>query len=452
MATTSIWLNVTTSFDWRGPVVGVVRTEVEILNKLNSFYQSKIRLCVFRNSGFVEISQDEYFSKTIKCQNVDTISPYVGMGNLEKLKAKVRSGDGIYHLTPKFARPLVVPFFKYIKRKVFRKGINHKAAIQKRIKSFSEVKEDGLNIFKGGDIFLSFGADWNYTISEKLFYIRRKGVKVITCCYDVIPIIMPQYCLSATADVFKEYFIEVAQGSDTIMCISKRSRDDLKQFLEEVGTRIPHFEIMRLGSNPEKSIHEERISEQVQATLSSDYILYVSTIERRKNHETLYKAYHRIIQKFGRSSLPKLVFVGMTGWGVQDTINDIQVDPITKGHIVLLGRVNERELDLLYKKCRFTVFPSMYEGWGLGVAESLQHGKFVLASNAGSLPEVGKDLIWYEDPWNVPGWADKLYELSQSKELLDKLTEVVKKEYTPFSWDDTCADVMKEINRFVKPI
>lgn len=432
---TTIWFNVTTSFDWDGPAVGIIRTEIEILNKLIIAYKSKLKLCIFRDSRFLEISQDEYKTKTIRVKSASEQSLYLG---------KVDSRGAIFHLTPKIARPFIfdfcVPFIKKTNAKVLKDVKRKKAALS-----------DCLGIFKRGDIFLTFGADWDYSIPEKLVLMRKKGVRVISCCYDIIPIIMPQYCLSTTSKVFEKYFQEVAQGSDTIMCISKRSRDDLKKFLEEVGARIPHFEIMRLGSNPEKSTHEERISEQIQATLSSDYILYVSTIERRKNHETLYKAYHRILQKYGCSSLPKLVFVGMTGWGVQDTINDIQVDPVTKGHIVLLGRVNEKELDLLYKKCRFTVFPSMYEGWGLGVAESLQHGKFVLASNAGSLPEVGKDLIWYEDPWNVPGWAEKLYELSKSKELLDKLTAIVKKEYTPFSWDDTCSDVMKEINRFIKP-
>jgi glycosyltransferase involved in cell wall biosynthesis len=70
--------------------------------------------------------------------------------------------------------------------------------------------------------------------------------------------------------------------------------------------------------------------------------------------------------------------------------------------------VSDAELRWLYQNCRFTVYPSHYEGWGLPVAESLAHGKFCLASSASSLPEIAPGLLDLEDPIDLPAWVGRL--------------------------------------------
>ena len=59
---------------------------------------------------------------------------------------------------------------------------------------------------------------------------------------------------------------------------------------------------------------------------------------------------------------------------------------------------SDAELAFLYRNCRFTVFPSLYEGWGLPIGESLWFGKLCIASKTSSMPEVGGDLVDYVDP------------------------------------------------------
>jgi glycosyltransferase involved in cell wall biosynthesis len=66
-----------------------------------------------------------------------------------------------------------------------------------------------------------------------------------------------------------------------------------------------------------------------------------------------------------------------------------------------LHDVTDAELDLLYRKCMFTTFPSFAEGWGLPVGESLAHGKITICSPVGGIPEVGGELLDYIDPYNV---------------------------------------------------
>lgn len=451
MSTSRIWINVTSSYLWHGPVVGIVRTETEVVKRLLVKYSSRVGLCIRDETGFTEISQSEYLFKN-QLNNVSNNSKkslYEGMSWFEKKRAQLTGDDAILHLTPKFLRPWVQKVSKYYSCKF----VNSSHSPQKYQKVNPTPRKDLLKIFGRGDVFLTLGLDWDYDFSKDLFSLRKeRGVAVVSFCYDIIPILYPQYCVGNVAKTFLEYIIQLAEGSDYIMCISKKTRADLKNTLENVGARIPKLAVVRLGSDGNSDLKNKNVvSSNVETILSERYILYVSTIERRKNHEVLYRAYHRLISEGKGEGLPKLVFVGMTGWGVQDLLNDICLDPLTKNHIIMLGRVNDRELELLYKNSEFTAFPSLYEGWGLGVAESLQHGKFVLASNAGSLPEVGGDLIWYEDPWNVFGWAQKIEELTNSKETLKTVTERVKNEYKPQTWDDTCIDISAVIDRIAKP-
>lgn len=432
MASTKIWLNVTTSFFWSGPVVGIVRTETEIVKRLITMFQNKIRLCILDEEGFIEICQEDYLSKR-NPKKLPQRSIYDGKGRFAKFIFKMKQEDRVFHLTPKILRPLI-----YNNRRKIKNVINN---------TRSKRNKDLFASFNKGDVFVTLGLDWQYNFSQHLFSLRKnKEVKVITFCYDLIPILYPQYCVADVAASFKEYFINLSEGSDCIMCISQKTREDLNDFLEHVGARIPKLQTVRLGSDCMLKPHDQSIiRENVEKILSERFILFVSTIERRKNHEVLYRAYHRIIANGKDLSLPKLVFVGMEGWGINELLSDIRLDPLTQNQIVLLGRVNDYELEMLYKKSEFTVFPSLYEGWGLGVAEALQHGKFVIASNTGSLPEVGGDLIWYEDPWNVSGWTEKIQKLCSSPELLGKLTKRVKEEYIPQTWDNACEDLSKEI-------
>jgi len=170
--------------------------------------------------------------------------------------------------------------------------------------------------------------------------------------------------------------------------------------------------------------------------------LFVSTIERRKNHEVLYRAYHLLARQGKAQSLPKLVFVGMPGWGVGDLMKDIELDPLTRGLIVQLHHVSDGELSHLYKKALFCVFPSLYEGWGLPVGEALAMGKAVIASGEGSLPEVGGDLVRYVPAWNAYAWADAISEYISQPELVAEAEYRVQSKYKPRQWADMAVRVL----------
>ena len=74
------------------------------------------------------------------------------------------------------------------------------------------------------------------------------------------------------------------------------------------------------------------------------------------------------------------------------------------------------------------------------------HGKFVLASSTGSLPEVGRDLIWYLDPWDVNAWVKSIKYLVENKKKLKELEQRIKEKYQPYSWQNSIEDLTNVIN------
>lgn len=120
---------------------------------------------------------------------------------------------------------------------------------------------------------------------------------------------------------------------------------------------------------------------------------------------------------------------------------DLRLDPRILPYIRILNHVTDADLVHLYRNAYFTVYPSLYEGWGLPVAESLAYGKFCLASNSASIPEVGGNLIEYLDPWDVPKWAERLlWYIEHPTELVDA-EQRIRTQFKPASWAE-CAKLI----------
>jgi glycosyltransferase involved in cell wall biosynthesis len=292
-----------------------------------------------------------------------------------------------------------------------------------------------------GSILITMGLDWDQPYKETLFDLRKKhSVTVIACCYDLIPILFPQYCVGEVAAYFKEYFAAVSWGASGVLCISRNSEKDYLELCRESGWPTPPTCVMPLGDNlPEE---KGEITNEVLTLCSQPLILFVSTIERRKNHQCLVQAYHLLRRTRPDLKLPKLVFVGMPGWGVGDLLKDIELDPLTKDYIVLLHHVSDAELRALYKAAALCLYPSFYEGWGLPLGEALAMGKPVFSSDAGSLPEVGGDLVRYLSPFNPSAWADAISNALDNPQTLDEQASRVTTEYRAREWKATAAVVL----------
>jgi glycosyltransferase involved in cell wall biosynthesis len=414
-----VWMNVTTSANWNRPPVGIVRVEEALCAELARIYGSRFRRCVWMDGTFVEWTGSSVRPNKQLDEALDVLLPNVPTFDLAR---RVLAGR-LTQLNPG--------------RKSSREGLNALLSSDISLAGHERIKPGE------GDILISVGLDWDQPYSTELFrYAKYTGLKIITCCYDLIPVLFPQYCVGDVASKFKSYFDLLNWSSSAVLCISQQSQKDLLDLWEQTGANPRPTKVIPLGDNVPSG--KGSISSEVKTITSSPFILFVSTIERRKNHEVLYKAYHLLCRAGLRDKLPKLVFVGMPGWGVGDLLKDIELDPLTQGLVVQLNHVNDAELLELYKKARFCVYPSLYEGWGLPVGEALSLGKVVLSSDQGSLPEVGGNLVRYVQAWNPQAWADAIYELATDEEELRRLADNVEKNYVSRKWRDT-AQVVAEV-------
>ena len=135
------------------------------------------------------------------------------------------------------------------------------------------------------------------------------------------------------------------------------------------------------------------------------FVLFVATIEGRKNHQLMLDIWRRMV--VDGDDPPSLVCVGRVGWRTQTFLAELVETNYLDGKIVLLEEISDEHLKLLYSRCLFTVCPSLYEGWGLPVGESLAAGKICVCSDRASLPEVAGefgDLYRYRrSGWVVAG-------------------------------------------------
>ena len=291
-----------------------------------------------------------------------------------------------------------------------------------------------------GDILVTVGLDWDHEYSRQ-FHVMAKlhRLRLVTCCYDMIPMLFPQYCVPEVGKKFADYFIEMTWAAEAVLCISEQTQRDYASVCADLCAPQRRTLLIRLGDSLPTA--GSSIGPEVAAIVGTPFILFVSTIERRKNHEVLFRAYHVLARRGLAAELPQLVFVGMQGWGVDDLIRDIDLDPATAGKIVRLNHVNDGELELLYRNARFCLFPSLYEGWGLPVGEALAMGKAVIASREGAIESLGGDLVRYVPAWDTYAWADAIYEYATNPSLVADMEQRVRTTYVPRTWADTATPV-----------
>jgi O-antigen biosynthesis alpha-1,3-rhamnosyltransferase len=175
--------------------------------------------------------------------------------------------------------------------------------------------------------------------------------------------------------------------------------------------------------------------------LPKDYILFVGTLEPRKNLSILIKALALV-----KSEIP-LVLVGWHGWGDKEWFQDVQRLGL-EGRVYRTGYIDEETLAGLYSGARIFIYPSFYEGFGLPVLEAMSCGCPVICSRAASLPEVAGDAAIFFNPHSPRELAQAIEGLLGSEQMRLGFAEKGLKRAHTFSWDTTAAktlDVFKQV-------
>ena len=320
----------------------------------------------------------------------------------------------------------------------------------KNIQFIPDAYDSPLNP-KSGDILLLLGEQWDHekTIPQVLRLKSEVGVKVITLVHDLIPFIFPEVYQDEFPKRYKYYLDELGKFSDKLLVPSESSKNDLIKYLGEdlSGERINKISLgSTIGGYGSMEVYDDKVEQLLEG---KDFILFVSSIVPRKNHLLLMFVWRSLLAERG-DKCPFLVFAGKhhDGRDVSYITNQVIRNPALASRVLLLDNANDATIQWLYKNCSFTTFPSMYEGWGLPIAESLSYGKFCLASNSSSMPEVGGDFIEYFSPYDSGQLKDLVCKYLDNDELLSRAEKNIKANYIIPSWDDCASqilDCMKEL-------
>ena len=286
-----------------------------------------------------------------------------------------------------------------------------------------------------GDVVVSLGAGWgipNYMkhVAEAK---RRYGVRFAIMVHDLIPIKYESFVEPHHTAQFRDWLRDAIPVADIVFTNSKHTRTALITFAAESGWRLPRVVALEMGSGFGDRLTAD---EQAMVSLPPRYVLLVSTIELRKNHRLLIRVWQRLLERHGANLVPNLIFAGKIGWLVDDLLAELEASGYLNGKIILLRSLSDAELQQAYRSCLFTVFPSLCEGWGLPIAESLAHGKFCVASNHTSIPEAGGELIDYFDPLNEDDALAKIERPLIDPGYLAAREAQLRAEYRPRTWAD----------------
>jgi glycosyltransferase involved in cell wall biosynthesis len=287
-----------------------------------------------------------------------------------------------------------------------------------------------------GDVIVALGGPWiNPGYGARIAAVKQAtGARFGLLIHDVIPLVDPAAFTSVTTANFVDWLHDIVGRTDLLFAVSDSSRRDLQTHAARVGWSLPSIEVLRLGAGFRA---RETASDGRVRSMPERYVLFVSTIEIRKNHLFLLRIWRRLIERHGASSIPALVCVGRIGWKVDDFLAELAAtDGLGDGDVIEA-----------YRHCLFTVYPSRHEGWGLPVAESLKHGKFCVSSNSSSLPEVGGDLVDYFDPADEDGAFARIERVLFEPGYLAAREAHIRMNYRPPSWADCARDLVDAIDR-----
>ena len=214
--------------------------------------------------------------------------------------------------------------------------------------------------------------------------------------------------------------------ADQIIAVSESTRADILEACPKLIDRVHVIaEAPTLGPSETKAAQQE--------SPAPPYMLFVGTLEPRKNLA-------RVIDAFKRANLPayQLIIAGQPGWG------DVSIPEGPS--IKWIRPTSDVELATLYANAEFLVAPSLYEGFGLQVAEALAFGKAVITSNGSSLPEVAGAAGLLVDPKNTNEIRNAMQNLANDKSLREGLERNAQKHVRRFSWQkatDQTLDVFR---------
>jgi glycosyltransferase involved in cell wall biosynthesis len=265
--------------------------------------------------------------------------------------------------------------------------------------------------------------------THPLFAFTRRVVTI----HDLTFILFPELHTRGRRCIMPFFIRRAMKHAEAVIFVSKSTQADAERLLStgcNLRCAVP------LGVAPVSSIPGyDRSSEAALFSMGVDrpYLLFVGTLEPRKNIVRIVQAFEWIAQDH-----PGLGFVlaGKLGWHTAEIVAALENSPM-RSRIRHLGFVSEAEKWVLLRNCIMLVYPSLYEGFGLPVLEAMAAGAPVITSNLSSMPEIAGDAAVLVDPNSVEEIAVAIDQLLRDEEGRDCRRRLGLRIVEDFTWRNT---------------
>ncbi len=280
---------------------------------------------------------------------------------------------------------------------------------------------------------LNLRRDINVFFTPAHYAPRLCPVPVVVTIHDLSYFYYPEEFLKKDLYKLENWTKYSVQKARKIIAVSQNTRKDLIKFYQ-----TPDNKIKVVYNGYEKRV--QKSSKIKTSKLPAFYILYVGTLQPRKNVSLLIRTFNKFR---GRNPQFKLVIVGRKGWLYKEMFELVKQLKIEKD-VIFTDYVSDAELIELYKNAFCFILPSLYEGFGIPVLEAMNYGCPVISSNVSSLPEIGGKACLYFNPKSEKELLNKMDEIKNDESLRQELIKKGKEQIKKFSWQK-CAQETLEI-------
>jgi glycosyltransferase involved in cell wall biosynthesis len=279
-------------------------------------------------------------------------------------------------------------------------------------------------------------ADVFHSLNQRVDAAARRTV---TTFHDLF-VISGEYSTPEFRTRFAKQAREAARRSDLIISISQFTAHQIVELLGVEQSRI------RVIPHGVRVPTEDRTARQNMAR--QNLVLFVGSIQRRKNVARLVRAFERMPASW------RLALAGAAdGFGAADELAAIESCP-RKSDIDVLGYVTQQELEALYRRAGIFAFPSLDEGFGMPVLDAMANGVPVITSRRSALPEVAGDAALLVNPEDTDDIAAALLRLASDPGIRDDLARRGREHASQFTWESALEktwDVYEELNGATSP-
>ncbi|WP_197277209.1 glycosyltransferase [Sphingomonas profundi] len=303
--------------------------------------------------------------------------------------------------------------------------------------------------FGAGTTIVILGSFWGLGEGVARYLdAKRDGARLVAYVHDVIPASHPEYCDANLSNAFWRALAELLHVVDFMMTNSDFTQAELRRFIaEQGGTPVPMQTVPLAHSLEGAKAAGGAWPASLAGLRNERYVAYVSTVEGRKNHIYVVRAWQRMIENGVR--VPDLVFVGRVGWKTDDLTALLRQTDNLGGRVHIVHGLSDAELNAVYAKAMFTVFTSLVEGWGLPVGESLVHGVPCVAANVASIPEVGGAFVDYVDPTDLEDGVRVLTRMIADDRYRTERRRAIREGFVPRSWRDVGDDLLAKLRAMI---